>query len=67
MKKRGIRRSLTLFLLASAVYAQPQSPAQVDAIFAPLAGRKTPGLAVLVRKDGRTVFSAATVCVSCEL
>ena len=29
---------------------------QVDAIFSPLADGRSPGLAVLVRKDGRTVF-----------
>jgi len=56
MQKRGIRRSLTLFLLASAVYAQAPTAAQLDAIFAPRAGVRTPGLAVLVRKDGRTVL-----------
>ena len=28
----------------------------IDAIFQPLSDRKSPGLAVLVRKDGRTVF-----------
>ena len=48
-------RTATIFLLAGAVFAQ-QPTAQIDAIFAPLAGAKTPGLAVLVRKDGRTVF-----------
>jgi CubicO group peptidase (beta-lactamase class C family) len=31
--------------------------AKVDALFAPLADTKSPGVAVLVRKDGRSVFS----------
>ncbi|HEX8984777.1 MAG TPA: serine hydrolase domain-containing protein [Bryobacteraceae bacterium] len=29
---------------------------ELDALFAPLAGERSPGLAVLVRKNGRTVF-----------
>ena len=32
------------------------SAADIDAIFAPLADAKSPGVAVLVRRDGRTVF-----------
>ena len=52
MKLRGI---FLVLALAGAAFAQ-QPTAQIDAIFAPLAGGKSPGLAVLVRKDGRTVF-----------
>uniref|UniRef100_Q024P5 Beta-lactamase n=1 Tax=Solibacter usitatus (strain Ellin6076) TaxID=234267 RepID=Q024P5_SOLUE len=40
--------------LASAVAFAADPP--LDTIFAPLAGPDTPGLAVLVRQDGRTVF-----------
>src|SRR5437868_4788637 len=32
---------------------------QLDAIFSPLADSKSPGLAVLVRKNGQTVFERA--------
>src|SRR5579872_483562 len=39
--------------LCVAVAAQAQ---QLDALFAPLVDAKSPGLAVLVRKDGRTIF-----------
>jgi CubicO group peptidase (beta-lactamase class C family) len=31
-------------------------PAQIDGIFAPLAGAETPGVAVLVRREGTTLF-----------
>jgi CubicO group peptidase (beta-lactamase class C family) len=31
-------------------------PVQIDGIFAPLAGAETPGVAVLVRRDGTTLF-----------
>jgi len=58
MKKRGIRQCVTVLVLAGSAVAQPPSAAQVDAIFAPLASDKTPGLAVLVCKDGRTVFQS---------
>ena len=51
-----IRRIVALLLLAGAAFAQPPASAQLDSIFAPLARGKSPGLAVLVRKDGRTVF-----------
>ena len=43
-------------MLAGSSFAQGPTSPQVDAIFAPLANAKIPGLAVLVRKDGRTVF-----------
>ena len=36
--------------------AEGPAAAQVEAIFKPLASRQEPGLAVLVRRDGRTVF-----------
>src|SRR5579883_2595218 len=45
--------------LAIAVSAAPAdlAPPAIDAIFAPLANGKTPGAAVLVRKDGKTIFA----------
>ena len=51
-----IRQVVIPLLLAGAVFAQHPTSAQLDSIFAPLAGGKSPGLAVLVRKDGRTVW-----------
>jgi CubicO group peptidase (beta-lactamase class C family) len=36
--------------------SQDQTVSALDAIFSPLANSNSPGLAVLVRKDGRTVF-----------
>src|SRR5437899_2282336 len=42
-------------LLSCTAGAQQPVDSQLDAIFAPLAGAESPGLAVLVRKDGRTV------------
>jgi CubicO group peptidase (beta-lactamase class C family) len=48
-------RSVILLMLAGALAAQ-EPAARMNAIFAPLADGKTPGLAVLVRKSGRTVF-----------
>ena len=51
-----IHRIVALLLLAGAAFAQPPASAQIESIFAPLARGKSPGLAVLVRKDGRTVF-----------
>jgi CubicO group peptidase (beta-lactamase class C family) len=45
-----------LLLLAGGVFAQQPTAGQIDTIFTPLAGARTPGLAVLVRKDGRPVF-----------
>jgi CubicO group peptidase (beta-lactamase class C family) len=47
---------LIMLLLGGTAVAQEPTAAKIDAIFAPLADGKTPGLAVLVRKDGRTVF-----------
>jgi CubicO group peptidase (beta-lactamase class C family) len=58
-------RSFAAALLAAAIHAQSpesvalaQTPAssQIDPVFAPLAHGKSPGLAVLVRQEGRTVF-----------
>jgi CubicO group peptidase (beta-lactamase class C family) len=37
-------------------FPQDDTAAAIDRIFAPLAGDKSPGVAVLVRKAGRTVF-----------
>ncbi len=45
---------LVLCSAASAAFAADTAP--LERIFAPLAGEGTPGLAVLVRQDGRTVF-----------
>jgi CubicO group peptidase (beta-lactamase class C family) len=50
---------LALFLvapLARGQSAQNAKAAAVDALFAPLAGAKSPGVAVVVRKDSRIVF-----------
>ena len=47
---------LRTLLPALAVGAGAASAADIDAIFAPLADAKSPGVAVLVRRDGRTVF-----------
>jgi CubicO group peptidase (beta-lactamase class C family) len=49
-----MRKAIAL-LITSAGLAAAQ-PAGIDAIFAPLASSKTPGVAVMVRKDGKTVF-----------
>lgn len=49
-------RAASLFLLACCASGQQPVDSQLDAIFAPLAGAKSPGLAVLVRKDGRAAF-----------
>jgi hypothetical protein len=46
-----------LLLLALALGAGVASAADIDAIFAPLADAKSPGLAVLARQNGRTVFA----------
>jgi CubicO group peptidase (beta-lactamase class C family) len=45
-----------LLLLALAAGVGAVSAADIDAIFAPLADAKSPGVAVLVRRDGRTIF-----------
>jgi CubicO group peptidase (beta-lactamase class C family) len=50
---------LFVLLVASSSRAQSsqdQTATALDAIFSPLADARSPGLAVLVRKDGRTVF-----------
>ncbi len=39
-----------------AIAAKDTLTSQIDGIFSPLADDKSPGIAVLVRKDGRTVF-----------
>src|ERR1039457_7460946 len=54
-------KAMAVFLLvviAASVpgVAQDASVSNIDSIFAPLADGKSPGIAVLVRKDGRTVF-----------
>jgi CubicO group peptidase (beta-lactamase class C family) len=55
MRPRGILLVCAL-ALPGASAAQPPTSLQLDSIFAPLTDGKSPGLAVLVRKDGRTVF-----------
>ena len=55
----GLLSLLSIFYVVSASRAQSsqdQMTAALDAIFSPLANAGSPGLAVLVRKDGRTVF-----------
>src|ERR1035438_6281100 len=58
-------RSFAAALLAAALHAQSpesaalaQTPAssQIDSLFAPLAHGESPGMAVLVRRGGHTVF-----------
>ena len=58
MGLRGILRScgLSLVLVAGAAFGQSPVSSQLDSVFAALAHEKSPGLAVLVRKDGETVF-----------
>ena len=57
-----IRRFLLFLLFVflvvpfAAQSSQDQIAPSLDAIFSPLANASSPGLAVLVRKDGRTVF-----------
>ncbi len=48
-----LRRPLLLIAAAAVAAAQPAS---LDRLFTPLADAHTPGLAVLVRQNGRTVF-----------
>jgi CubicO group peptidase (beta-lactamase class C family) len=45
-----------LVLGCGGAIAQNSADSRLESVFAPLAGGRTPGLAVLVRKDGRTVF-----------
>ena len=55
----GLLSLLSIFYVVSASRAQSsqdQVTAALDGIFSPLANASSPGLAVLVRKDGRTVF-----------
>jgi CubicO group peptidase (beta-lactamase class C family) len=55
----GLFSLLSIFYIVSASRAQSshdQMAAALDGIFSPLANAGSPGLAVLVRKDGRTVF-----------
>jgi CubicO group peptidase (beta-lactamase class C family) len=54
-RKRILGTSLAGLLLA-ATLAPAADSSRIDAIFAPLADAKSPGCAVLVRKDGKTVF-----------
>jgi CubicO group peptidase (beta-lactamase class C family) len=51
-------RTLTAFLLEIFAFSIPggAQDASFDSIFAPLADAKTPGLAVLIRKNGQTIF-----------
>ena len=52
-----LRTTLTFLLLGGAVFAQPAD--KLDALFAPLATGKTPGLAVMVRQNGKTIAQRA--------
>jgi CubicO group peptidase (beta-lactamase class C family) len=49
-------RAVSRLVSTLAGFAAVALAANLDAIFAPLADAKSPGLAVLVRQDGRTVF-----------
>ncbi len=48
-------RALTTLLTVCAGTAMAAGPCQVDPIFARLTDRQSPGAAVLIRKDGRTI------------
>ena len=50
-----LARMLTALLIAAGV-SMAADASRIEAIFAPLADGKSPGVAVLVRKDGKTVF-----------
>ena len=49
-------RVIVALLMICAGAAVAGEPSQVGSIFAGLAGSKSPGLAVLVRKDGKTIL-----------
>ncbi len=58
-RKPTCKAALVLVLTCSGLRisaADEHAATQVDSIFAPLTDAKSPGLAVLVRKDGRTLF-----------
>jgi len=55
-----LRYTLTFLLVSLALGAQ--SADKLDALFAPLAAGKTPGLAVMVRQNGKTVAQRASSC-----
>ena len=48
-------KTLTGLLMVCASLAMAADPSRVDSIFAPLADGKSPGVAVLVRQDGKTM------------
>src|SRR4051812_40280014 len=52
-----LRSTLTFLLLGGVLFAQ--SADKLDALFAPLATGKTPGLAVMVRQNGKTLAQRA--------
>src|ERR1035441_8870147 len=56
LRRISLACALALPLASGAAFAQPPTSLQLDSIFAPLTDGKSPGLAVLVRQDGRTVF-----------
>jgi len=58
MRRRGILPvcALPLMLVAGGAFGQSPVSSQLDSVFAALAHEKSPGLAVLIRKDGETVF-----------
>jgi CubicO group peptidase (beta-lactamase class C family) len=55
-----ISTSILLWITVAAICvpagSAESSTSKLDSIFSPLANRKSPGLAVLVQKDGRTLF-----------
>ncbi len=58
MKRKPVRAAVLLACAGVSVSAAASgaTASKIDSIFAPLANGRSPGVAVLVRKDGRTVF-----------
>lgn len=48
--------ALMALVLVCTAPADAQSPSRIDSVFAPLADARSPGIAILVRKNGRGVF-----------
>jgi CubicO group peptidase (beta-lactamase class C family) len=51
-----IRETVVILFLTGAALAQQPTASQLDSVFAPLVDGNSPGLAVLVRKDGHTLW-----------
>src|ERR1700737_205596 len=54
--QKSLPALIVLLMCAVGGMSQESTTAKIDALFAPLVDAKSPGVAVLVRKDGRTVF-----------